>query len=357
MQISVSMVKRLGVEAAKEWSEDKASRLGAALAYYTVFSLAPLLLITIAIIGFFYGDEAAQGQISSQMSQLVGPKAAEAIEGMIQGAGEKKGQGIFATVISIALLLFGASGVFVQLKDALNTIWDLPPQKAPKGILGFLKSRVLSLGFVLGVGFLLLVSLILSAILSGVGNYMSGVVPMASLLQALNFIVSFGVITVLFAMIYKFLPDIKLPWRDVWLGALFTALLFSIGKWLLGLYLGRSSMASTYGAAGSFVVLLVWIYYSAQIVFFGAEVTQVYSRTYGACKGRLKRTEKQKSGYYGADGKPVEKGDTAIDPAAVTEVPPAGVRPPNKIGAAVGKIAGYAVAGQAVADGLKDKHT
>lgn len=291
--MKASEIKDLLIQAGKEWSEDKAPRLGAALAYYTVFSLAPLLVIAIAIVGFFLGDEAARGGIQDEISTVMGPQGAEAVQTMIANAGEERGTGILATIFSTALLLFGASGVVVQLKDALNTVWDVP-EKQTSGIKNFIKDRFLSFAFVLGVGFLLLVSLILSTILSAAGSWLQGLVPIPWLLQILNFVVSLAVVTVLFAMIYKFLPDIDLPWKDVWLGAAITALLFAIGKWALGLYLGRSSVESTYGAAGSLVVLLIWVYYSAQIVFFGAEFTQVYSRKYGAWKGTVKRTQRSR---------------------------------------------------------------
>lgn len=369
MQLSFKTVKDLVMEAGREWSDDKASRLGAALAYYTVFSIAPLLLITIAIVGFVFGDKAASGGITSQISSFVGPTGAEAIESMIAGAGEDKGTGIFATVISSALLLFGATGVFVQLKDAMNTVWDVPEKKS-KGIMGFIKERFLSFGLVLGVGFILLASLVLSTVLSVVGKYMGGLFAMGPLLEILNFVVSFAVITAMFAMIFKFLPDIKLPWKDVWLGAAITALLFSIGKFGLGLYLGKSSMSSTYGAAGSFVVLLVWIYYSAQIVFFGAELTQVYSRRHGAWQGRKKKTVKQKecpeltdkdeskaterefgeNAIPGASYNPKTTVEKAAAPAAVADT-----KKPNPIGKAAGTVLGLGVAAKAIKDGLTDK--
>lgn len=355
MKLSWQNTKELLLESAREWNEDKASRLGAALAYYTIFSIAPLLLIAIAIAGFFFGHEAAQGTISNQISSMVGPQAGKAIETMVQNAGQKKGTGIFATIMSVVLLLFGASGVFVQLKDALNTVWDVPPAEKKGGVWEFLKTRVLSFGFVLGMGFLLLVSLVISTILSAAGHFVGGMIPMPWLLQAINFVVSLGVISVIFAMIFKFLPDIKLPWSDVWHGAITTAVLFTIGKWALGVYLGRSSMSSAYGAAGSLVVLLVWIYYSAQIAFFGAEMTQVYSRHYGAWRGRVKRTERQKAegvraGYAECKTEEERTPTLAEDPAAVIEE-----QRPNKFGQMVGKAIGFAVAGQGVAKGFKSK--
>lgn len=304
-------IKDMLIQSGKEWVEDKAPRLGAALAYYTIFSIAPLLIIAIAIVGFFLGDEAARGGIQNEISTIIGPEGAEATESLIANAGKERGSGILATIFSTVLLLFGASGVVVQLKDALNAVWDVPEKKS-SGVWNFIRTRFLSLAFVLGVGFLLLVSLILSTILSAAGSYLEGFIPMPWLWQILNFVVSLGVVTVLLAMIYKFLPDIDLPWKDVWLGAAITAVLFAIGKFGLGLYLGRSSVESTYGAAGSLVVLLIWVYYSAQIVFFGAEFTQVYSRRYGAWKGTKKRTQRDRD----TNGQlpPTEKNAT---PAAV----------------------------------------
>lgn len=286
-------LKELLVQAAKEWSGDKAPRLGAALAYYTIFSLAPLLLIAIAIVGFVLGEEAAKGGVANEISTIVGPQAADAIQTMIANAGKDRGSGIFATIFSVILLLVGASGVVVQLKESLNIVWDVPEKKSA-GVWGFIRTRFLSFAFVLGMGFLMLVSLLLSTFLAAAGKYMGNLLPMAWVMSILNFAVSFGVITLLLALMYKFLPDIKLPWKDVWLGAIITSVLFGIGKFALGVYLGRSSVASAYGAAGSLVVMLVWVYYSAQILFFGAELTQVYSRKFGAWKGTRKRSQHEK---------------------------------------------------------------
>lgn len=263
----------------KEWQEDKASRLAAALAYYTAFSIAPLLVIVIAIAAFFLGEQAAQGQIVGKIQGLVGNNAAEAIQSMIQNS-QKPTTGIVATLISVGVLLFGATNVFAQLQDALNTIWEVTPKP---GVKGLVKARFISFAMILGVGFLLLVSLVLSTFLSVVGSYLGGLFPdLQFIWSILNFIISFAVITLLFAMIYKFLPDVKITWSDVGIGAAITALLFTIGKSLLGLYLANSSIASTYGAAGSFVVLLLWVNYSAQILLFGAEFTQVYANKYGS---------------------------------------------------------------------------
>ena len=268
-------------ETFSEWSEDKASRLAAALAYYTIFSIAPLLIIAIAVAGLAFGQEAARGQLDRQIQGLVGQQSAELIQTMVESA-SKPTSGIIATVIAIATILFGASGLFGQLQDALNTIWEVEP-KPGRGILGIIKDRFLSFTMVLGIGFLLLVSLVLSALLSALDPYLTDLLPGSIyLLQILNFVISFGVITLLFAMIYKILPDVKIAWSDVWIGAAVTSLLFALGKFLIGLYLGNSSAGSAYGAAGSLVILLLWIYYSAQILLFGAEFTQVYAKKYGS---------------------------------------------------------------------------
>mgnify|MGYP002777906972 CR=1 FL=1 len=264
-----------------EWNEDKASRLAAALAYYTVFSLAPMLIIAIAIAGAVFGEEAARGEIVAQIQGLVGRDGAQFIETAIEGASKPRA-GTIASLISIAVLLFGASGLFAQLQDSLNTIWEVQP-KPGRGLIGILRDRFLSFTMVLGVGFLLLVSLVLSAGLSGFVNFLGSLLPgIGALLQLANFVLSFAVTTVLFGLIYKVLPDVKIAWSDVWSGAIVTALLFSIGRFALGLYLGNSSFGSTYGAAGSVVIILVWVYYAAQILFFGAEFTQVYARRYGS---------------------------------------------------------------------------
>jgi membrane protein len=264
-----------------EWSNDKVPRLGAALAYYTVFAIVPLLIIIIAIIGLVYGQEAAQSYILDQIAGLVGGQSANAIKDMIHRANQPS-TGIVATMVAVVTLLFGASGLFGQLQDALNTIWGVEP-KPGRGIWGLIKDRFLSFMAVLGTGFLLLVSLVLSAALSAFGKWFGGWLPAPELvLQALNLIISFGVITVLFAMMFKLLPDARIAWSDVWVGAAITALLFTLGKFLIGLYLGKSDVGSAYGAAGSLVIVLLWVYYSAQILLFGAEFTQVYANTSGA---------------------------------------------------------------------------
>lgn len=281
--MSLKKIWRLLKEAFAEWNKDKASRLAASLAYYTVFSLAPLLVIVIAIAGAVFGEEAARGQLVGQIQGLLGREGAEFIETAINNANRPgENTGSIASIISIAILLFGASGVFSQLQDALNTIWEVTER--PNGnVFEMVRKRVLSFGMVLGIGFLLLVSLVISAVLAGLSNYLNGLLPgLDGVWQLVNFLISFGVTALLFAMIYKFLPDVKITWGDVAIGAVLTSLLFSIGRYLIGLYLGNSGFASAYGAAGSVIIILAWVYYSAQILFFGAELTQVYARRYGS---------------------------------------------------------------------------
>ncbi len=280
---------QLARQAFADWREDGAPRLGAALAYYTLFSLAPLLLAAIAIAGLAFGEEAARGRIVAELEALVGRAGAEAVQQLVASS-RRPEAGIFATIVALGTLLLGASGVFVELRNALNVIWEV---KAPaSGLAAAVRTRLAAFGLVVAVGFLLLVSLVVSAALSAVGRTLAGGAEPAAMLQALNTVASLGVITVLFAMLFKFLPDADIAWRDVWVGALTTSALFSAGKYLIGLYLARSSVSSTFGAAGSVVILMVWIYYAAQIFFFGAELTQAYARrrarssSAGPCRGR-----------------------------------------------------------------------
>jgi membrane protein len=276
-----SIIKLLK-ETIKEWNEDKVPLWAAALAYYTIFSLAPLLIIAIAIAGAIFGEDAARGQLDTQIQGLLGAEGAAAVQSMLQNARKPNSGGTLTTIFGVATLLFGASGVFGQLQDALNTIWQVKP-KPKQALIGFLQSRFLSFASVLVVGFLLLVSLVLSAVLSGVSSFLSGWIGNWAIVgEVLNFVVSFGVIAVLIAAIYKFLPDVEVPWKDLWVGAAVTALLFNIGKFLIGLYLGSSGVSSTYGAASSLVVILIWVFYAAQIVLFGAEFTQVYAKYRGS---------------------------------------------------------------------------
>jgi membrane protein len=265
----------------EEWNTDRAPRLGASLAFYTVLSLSPLLIVAIAIAGAVFGQEAAQGELLAQTRSLIGQQGAEAIQSLIENA-NRPGAGVIATILSVITLLFGASGIFGELQGAMNTIWGVEP-RPDRGIKGAIMDRLLSFGLVLGVGFLLLVSLILSSVLSALGGQLSDALPAYNILwQLLEVVVSFLVITLLFAALYKFIPDVEISWRDVWIGALVTSVLFAIGRFALGLYLGNSSTTSVYGAAGSLVVVLLWVFYSAQILFFGAEFTQVYANRFGS---------------------------------------------------------------------------
>ena len=266
-----------------EFGEDKAPRLGAALAYYTIFSIGPLLLICIAMAGLFFGQEAAQGQVSAELGKFFGPEMSKSLEEMIQAAAKPR-SGRVATIVGVITLLFGASGVFGQLKDALNTIWNVEPKKA-SGIKNFVMQRFLSMAMVLGIGFLLLVTLLVDTVISAMGGYVAQYVGGEAVAQALQLALSFLVATVLFAAIFRVLPDLKIAWHDVWFGAGLTSLLFVIGKFGLGLYLGKAAPGSAYGAAGSLVILLIWVYWSAQILFLGAEFTQVYARTFGTLQG------------------------------------------------------------------------
>jgi len=265
-----------------DWNEDKAPRLGAALAYYTVFAMAPLLILMLSITGLFFDKAGSQTMIVGYIHQFIDdPKVAEMIRDMIDNA-SKHNSGLMPTIIGLATALFGAAGLFGQLQDALNTIWEVAP-KPGLGFMAMLKNRFLSFTMVLGTGFLLLVSFVLSAALAALGNFMGGYLPIPeAVLHAINFVISFGIITLLFAMIYKVLPDVEIGWHDVWMGAAMTSFLFTIGKFALGLYLGRSGATSAYGAAGSLILILLWIYYAAQILFFGAEFTQIYATKYGS---------------------------------------------------------------------------
>ena len=299
-------------ESAAQWSADFAPSMGAALAYYTIFSIAPLLVIAIAVAGFFFGADAARGEIFGQLSGLIGERGAATIEAAVASASQT-GHGTFAAIAGIVALLLGATTVFGELQSDLDRIWDTPrPEHA--GIRGLLRGRLLSFGMVLGIGFLLLVSLVLSAALSAIGHFWSGALPgWEVLLQIVNFVVGFVVVSGLFAMIYKFLPRSDIGWRDVWIGAAVTSLLFSLGKLLIGLYLGKSSVASSFGAAGSLVIVLLWVYYSAQIFLFGAEFTKTYSYWHGT---RMHEPEP-------AQGKPSQQSHGA---ASAEQPAPAGER-------------------------------
>jgi len=275
----VVMIGVLLKDAARGWSEHRAQRLGAALAFYTTLALAPLTLIAIAIAGYFFGQESARGGIVNQIEHLVGRDGAIAIEGLIQKASEPN-QSRLATVLSVGLLVFGATNVFVELKDSLDTIWEVK-RKPGLGLWTMINTHLLSFGVVLGTGFLLLVSLLLTAMLTAFTHWLSQWLPVTvAMAYFFEVLVSFIVITLLFAMIFKLLPDVTVHWKDVWIGAVVTAVLFMVGKYLIGVYIGSAGIGSIYGAAGSLVVVLIWTYYSSQILFFGAELIRAYAKRY-----------------------------------------------------------------------------
>jgi membrane protein len=263
-----------------DWYEDRAQRIGAALAYYTIFALAPGLVIVMALAGLMLGPR-AESQIIEQIRELIGKQGATAIEATIRSA-RNETLGATGTALALIPLVFGLWGVFGELQDGLNTIWGVTP-KPGRRIRDILKERFWSFAMVVGIGFVLLVSLVLSAWLAAVGTYVGSLLPAPPAgLEALNFVISFVVITGSFALIFKLLPDVKIAWRDVWLGAAVTSLFFTVGKFLIGLYLGKSAVASAYGAAGSLVIIVVWVYYSAQILLFGAEFTKVWTKRRGS---------------------------------------------------------------------------
>ena len=269
-------------QATTAWVDDYAPSMGAALAYYTLFSIAPLLLIVISIAGLAFGPDAARGHIFAELRDLMGEDGAAAVQALLQSV-NKPAQGVLGTIVGVVLLGVGAISVFGELQDALDRIWRAPGRAGDGGLWAMVRARLLSFGMVLGVGFLLIISLIASAAVAALGKFSAPLFgSWVVLAEGLNFLVSFAFVTLTFAMIYKIIPRVRIGWRDVWVGAAVTALLFAIGKTLIGLYLGRSTFASGFGAAGSLVVLLVWVYYSAQIFLLGAEFTWVYAHALGS---------------------------------------------------------------------------
>ena len=268
--------------AGKDWVDDHAPRLGAALAFYTIFSLAPLLTVVITIASLWFSDNpgTANELVYGSLGSVVGVEKAEDLKGMMVQQEEKK-SGVFTAIAAGVMLVFGATGIFIQLQDSLNEIWEVE-QKPGQGIWGFIRHRLLSFAMILAIGFLLLTSLLLSAGLAAMGKFFSGMFgDMTVVMHVVNFVVSFGLITLLFACLFKYVPDAKIAWRDVWFGAIVTSILFTLGKFGLGMYLGKSSVVSTYAAAGALLIVLLWVYYTSQIVFFGAELTQAYATEMG----------------------------------------------------------------------------
>ena len=277
---------QLAKQSVSAWIDDYAPSMGAAISYYTVFSIAPLLIIVIAVAGFVWGREAVQGELVGQLTGLIGKEGATGIQALIESANQPT-QGLVATVISTLVLIVGATTVFAELQSALDRIWQVPQLPKAGGIWATLRTRLLSLGFILGLGFLMLVSLVSSAGIAALGGWAKGLLPgWAVLLYVINLVVSVGFTTVLFAMIFKLMPQAQVSWRDVWVGAGVTAVLFEIGKTLISLYIGKSSVTSSFAAAGSLVVLLIWVYYSAQIFLLGAEFTWAYANAHGSRVGK-----------------------------------------------------------------------
>lgn len=276
MLVGFRTITKILYEATQEWLQDNAARMGAALAFYSVLSLAPLLVIALAVAGMFFDEGVAREHLLDQMRDLVGSEGASAIKVMLE-SGTKTGSKL-ATVLGVIMLFVGASGVFGELQAAMDAIWDVKPK--PLGVWGWLRVRFISITMVIGTGFLLLISLVVSTLIAGLHESLAGRVPewLEPAWHAASSLLTFLIVTLLFAAIFKVLPDAKVAWRDVWGGALLTAALFSVGKLAISLYLGKSGLASGYGAAGSLVVLIVWVYYSSQILFFGAEITHVIAR-------------------------------------------------------------------------------
>jgi membrane protein len=288
-------------ETVSQWSEDKAARLGAALAYYAAFAIGPLLVVVIAVAGLVFGADAARGEVVGALKALLGDAGAEGIEAMLSEA-SKPQNGTWAAIVAGASLLLGATGVVVQLKDALNAIWNVKP-KPGGGIWGFVRTYVVSLAAVLALGFLLVVSLTMTALVSAIGGSFTSSLG-EGLAIAGQHVLSFALITLLFAMMFKWLPDVQIDWGDVALGAVVTAALFTLGKLAIGLYIGGQNLESAFGAAASIAVLLIWVYYSAQIVFLGAEFTQVYARRFGSHGGEDEAEELEAPALFAAERMP-----------------------------------------------------
>ncbi len=314
---------RLARQSVTAWIDDYAPSMGAAISYYTVFSIAPLLIIVIAVAGLVWGRDAVQGEIVAQLTGLIGQDGAIGVQALIESA-NKPAKGVLATLISVGVLLVGATTVFAELQSALDRVWDVPPSQKASGIWATLRARLLSLGFILGLGFLLSVSLVFSAAVAALGGWANGLFPgWEVVLQIVNTAISLGISSLLFAMIFKLMPQARVSWRDVWVGAAVTAVLFEIGKALIGLYIGKSSVTSSFAAAGSLVVLLVWVYYSAQIFLLGAEFTWVFAHEHGSLRGQADtKAEAHAAALAEAGARPAAEGSVlapAVDAPRRTE--------------------------------------
>jgi membrane protein len=305
----------LGKKAASAWLEDYAPSMGAALSYYTVFSLAPMLLIVIAVAGLVFGQDAARGALLEQLSGLMGADAAQAVRGILESA-SKPSEGVLASVSGVVVLLIGATTVFAELQDAFDRIWRSPAKAKGTGLWGLLRTRLLSFGMILGIGFLLIVSLVVETAVSALGKWWSPVFGGWEMLaHTVTFLFGLCVSTLAFAMIYKLMPRAKVEWHDVWIGAFVTAVLFSLGRFLIAFYIGKSGVASGFGAAGSLAIVFIWVYYSAQIFLLGAEFTWVYANAYGSMK-HLAKMEQAMSPV------PPSRTDTSAAPAAGAAIAP-----------------------------------
>jgi membrane protein len=318
---------KLAKKAASAWINDYAPSMGAALSYYSVFSMAPLLLIIISIAGLIFGEEAVKGELFGQLRGLLGADGASAVEGLLASVSQPA-EGVLATTVGVVVLLVGATSVFGELQDALDRIWRAPGRDSTGGLWALLRARLLSFGMILGIAFLLMISLVLSAAVAAMGKWWSGALGAWEVIaQVVNFAVGFLLTTGVFAMIYKIMPRVSVRWHDVWLGAIVTSLLFTIGRLLIGLYIGKSGVTSGFGAAGSLIVIFVWVYYSAQIFLIGAEFTWVYATTFGSM-----RSLPGDSGEVSAEGNlnDAEKSSSKL------EEPPATTSTPNSQGGAFG---------------------
>ena len=349
-----SRVLKLLKATAREWYQDKALRLSAAIAYYSIFSIAPLLVIAISMAGLVFGADAVRGHLDDQLKTVLTPKAAESVQSMVQSA-SKPSDSIIGAIIGFSVLLVGASGIFAQLKDALNTIWEVKEKPGSGGIMKFLRQRLLNFGMVLVIGFLLLTSLVLTTALAAFNEYLDQMFKLPPAVWGVAaFLISFSIVTLLFAFIFKVLPDAKIEWKHVWIGATVTAALFEVGKFALGWYLGRESTSSSYGAAGAVVLVLLWVYYTSCILFFGAEFTQVYAREYGHYVAPADNAEQVSAKQRANEGMapPSQPDNRRFTPGtpemAVTVVPaPVATTPPQPITfkTAIATVVAGAVAG------------
>ena len=293
------------------WLDDFAPSMGAAIAYYTVFSLAPLLVIVIAVAGAVFGHEAVTGQITAQLAGLLGAEGARFVQGLVASASDTD-RGLVAGALSVGVLLVGSTTVFAELQSALDRIWHVPEREKPQGVWAVLRARLLSFGLILGLAFLLMVSLVVGALTAALGRWAGTLMPGSQfVLYALNLLISLGFSAVLFAMIFKFMPTTPVRWRDVWIGAFVTAVLFEVGKLLIGLYIGKSGITESFQAAGALVVLLAWVYYAAQIFLLGAEFTKVYADEHGSLSAARATRATQATAQAGV---PVEPGTPAPRP-------------------------------------------